>query len=503
MPQVKKKPVDEAKTNPEKPEQKAREEAAGSSVDQGKKGTIDYSTSKVGIGQILADFKNTVVAIGAPKEIEEEVMGYLNLVDTQSKKPKPSPAIIKSNLKNAAYILDDYITKTLNKESKVVFNWVDALLLQEVDYKASSKEVLRQEPVEAENIKRFNESVKQQAVENEPANKTDIKKQAVQAETKQESVAAQQDFAPNVTAAPVQPQKAKLAPVQGQRPTDVRQHQSITQQPATKTTNPIRQDHNKLESIRLKKLYRDAEKLTDAGNFDAALESYEKTLKYAQKIGDTKTQTSIYMDVAYIHDVNNDLPKALDNYNNALELSRQNGDIETQAQAHYNMATIYDDVGQIDVAMQHYYNALAFDGETENLKGQALTLNSLGNMHSLKNEHKAALDYYKLSFGLAKEQKDLVGQASVMSNVAGIFRDLGYDKRALNYYKSSIKYDIEAGNVPGYAKSYDLAGDIMFKNGSYEKAQTLYKKSMTAGQKIGDRSWASRMLDKVKTASAD
>ena len=42
--------------------------------------------------------------------------------------------IIVSNLKIAADILDGYITETLNKPSKVVKDWIDALLLQNVDF---------------------------------------------------------------------------------------------------------------------------------------------------------------------------------------------------------------------------------------------------------------------------------------------------------------------------------------------------------------------------------
>src|SRR5699024_9041442 len=97
-------------------------------------GQIQRSAT-INIAQILKDFNNTALAIGTPAELKEEVDGYLALVEKQVQKDNPNTKLIKSNLKNASSILDGYISKTLNKDSKVVENWVDALFLQQIDFK--------------------------------------------------------------------------------------------------------------------------------------------------------------------------------------------------------------------------------------------------------------------------------------------------------------------------------------------------------------------------------
>ena len=104
----------------------------------GEKTAIDYTKRTINISQVLSDFRNTSNAIGAPDEIKQEVSSYLTLVENQSKKSNPNEQIIKSNLRNASQILDEYITDTLKKPSKVVENWVDALFLQHIDYKAEA-----------------------------------------------------------------------------------------------------------------------------------------------------------------------------------------------------------------------------------------------------------------------------------------------------------------------------------------------------------------------------
>lgn len=109
----------------------------------GEKSAIDYTQRHINIVSVLKDFNNTANAIGAPEDIKSEVQAYLALVETQSHKENPNQQIIQANLKSASKILDEYITDTLKKPSNVVENWVDALFLQQIDYKApTSQEVV-------------------------------------------------------------------------------------------------------------------------------------------------------------------------------------------------------------------------------------------------------------------------------------------------------------------------------------------------------------------------
>ena len=93
----------------------------------GQKSQIDYSKNKVNIAQIITDFRATEKAIGTPDDVLEKVESYLTLAEKESLEGSPNKKIIQTNLKNASTILDDFISKTLNKDSNVVNNWIDAL----------------------------------------------------------------------------------------------------------------------------------------------------------------------------------------------------------------------------------------------------------------------------------------------------------------------------------------------------------------------------------------
>jgi tetratricopeptide (TPR) repeat protein len=344
-------------------------------------------------------------------------------------------------LKNAGLILDDYISKTLNKNSKVVTDWVDALLMQNIDYKAS-------------------------------VDSTQVLPAAYTASTSQTQYVSQSTDEISDIASEQIPQNETI---------------SIIDIPAQKNS-------------KLQNLYEKCAKQTDTGNYSKALENYDKLLQMAKKSGDKEIETQIHMDKAFIYDVENNLPAALDNYYNAAMLAGETGNYATKAKAHYNMATIYDDLGKVDSAMIHYYCSLSYDGEVENINGQALSLNNIGNLYTAQYNHKTGLDYYKVAYSLSKETDDKSAQATILSNVAGIFNELGYDDKSLKYYKDAIKLDIQAGNIEGYAKSYDLAGDIMLKNGQKEKAKNLYIRSMLAARETNDTVWQARMSEKIEMA---
>jgi tetratricopeptide (TPR) repeat protein len=98
---------------------------------------VQYSQfQKIPLNDVIHDFKNTMTALGADENTQQEVSAYLNGVRYQAGKDQPEVGFIKHSLRTAANTLDQYIGKALGQPSKVVKEWVDALLTQDIDYKA-------------------------------------------------------------------------------------------------------------------------------------------------------------------------------------------------------------------------------------------------------------------------------------------------------------------------------------------------------------------------------
>lgn len=97
----------------------------------------------INITSIVTDLMGTAVSVGASEElIQHTVVPYMQSIGVESRKDKPSAKFIKMALEQASKALDEYISDALRQKSTVVSEWMEALLMQDVEYKADQPIVL-------------------------------------------------------------------------------------------------------------------------------------------------------------------------------------------------------------------------------------------------------------------------------------------------------------------------------------------------------------------------
>lgn len=393
----------------------------------GQKTSIDYSRASVNISQIVTDFRNTTNAIAAPQDIQDEVNTYLHLIESQAEKEFPNSKIIQANLKIASQILDEYITKTLKKHSTVVENWIDALFLQKIEYKANPESVNPDFKVQLPPKKE--EKDDEEGKEKQSYEETNLNDAAVN-----------------------NPLKAAV-PVY------------------------LPQD----EQIR--KLFIKGKKYASVSNTEKALDFFEKALNAAREKDDKQAQPLIYFEIAKIYDDHDLLAQALTLYNKA-STSADSSNVKTKA--HFLMAKIYDEAGQFQPAMEHYYTSIGFAGEEENLKAQTSSLTKIGNMYASKYNAQGAKTYFESAQDIAKETGETALIAKTYRKTAEKMSDLNETTTALNYLKQSGKYYSQAQNPQALANVHEQAADLMIKLGNKSKAASLMKKAGNIYKQEGD-----------------
>lgn len=278
----------------------------------------NLKSSTINIAQILKDFKSTASAIATPDDLSEEVNSYLALVESQVNKEEPNTKIVKSNLKNAASILDNYITETLQRPSKVVENWLDALFLQRINYSFNDEEVNEQFLVKFPGSEKTEESEDTEDTE-------ETEETAEGGETTSKSTV--------------------IMPGDDQ----------------------------------LKSLFVQAKKYTYSNDHKKAMMFFKQALVRSIEVKDDETRSKVLLEMGKIYDKFDYLSKALESYNQSLQIT---GDVNVKTQAHYSMAQIYDDVAQFDPAINHYLSSISYAGESENLSAQSASLAKIGNIYS-------------------------------------------------------------------------------------------------------------------------
>lgn len=278
----------------------------------------NIKNATVNIAQIIKDFKNTAKAIGSPSDLMDEVNIYLALIEKQVVKETPDAKLIRSNLKNAASLLDNYISETLQRPSKVVENWLDALFLQRINFKFNEEEVNPQFLVKFPGQKNEEDSDNNSQEDEEESEEQENNKKSDK-------------------------------------------------------SSPVPKDE------KLKSLFLKAKKFAYANDSKKAMGLFKNALERAIEVSDKETESKILFEIGKIYDKNDYLAQALTSYNKSLIAST---DVNVKTQAHYSMAQIYDDVNQFDSAINHYMSSISFAGSTDNLAAQSTSLVKIGNILS-------------------------------------------------------------------------------------------------------------------------
>ena len=404
-------------------------------------------SNKINIAQILKDFRNTIKAIATPPEIEEEVNRYLLIVEEQVKSQKPQVNLVQSNLKIAASLLDKYISETLNKDSRVVQNWLDALFLQRINYNYDAEDInpnfLVKFPDETPK-KQLQVEVQQEV---QPEAEQSIQEEMVP-RAQEEGTIELGDYTPQN----LEEEFSKAEKIISHKP-------NITIVP---------------QDTRLKSLFVEAKKQAFDNNPQKAMAIFKEAFNRAGELKDTETQSRICLEIGKIYDDNDFVVQALNSYNKSLQYTT---DTNVKSRAHYSMAQIYDDVNQVEPALEHYMTSISYAGKSDDLIGQSDSLTRVANIFTDRYDENA-FEYYDVARKLVEQTADDNMKGYVLSNTADACVQFRKNDKALKYYAEAVKNYEKTNALEEIAENYKSAAELMIQFNSPNKAKSLLKKAM-------------------------
>ena len=412
---------------------------------------IEKRSNRVNIAQILKDFRNTIKAIATPPELEAQVEEYLQLVEMHVKRPNPNIPTVQNNLKSAAHILDQYITDTLKKESRVVQNWLEALFLQQVDYSFNENDV--------------NETFLVKFPQNQP--------KPVQQQETQTSIQSNEEEVINI---------GDYEPIEvanEDKEESLFDLSNSVEESIEKTF--VKKPHITVipRDTRLKSLFIEAKKHAYEDNPKMAMQIFKEAFFRAEELKDYETQSRICLEVGKIYDDNDYYAQALDSYRNSLNYTTDN---EVRTQAHLSMAKIYDDVNQVEPAIDHYLVSVSYAGETDDIVTQSTSLAKIGNLLTDKYDKKC-FEFYEEALGVIKSSNDTKAKGYISSSTADAYSHFNFADTALKYYADAVQNYTKAGDYLEMAQNYKAAAKLMMEFKNKSKSTSLLQKALTFAYK--------------------
>ncbi len=446
----------------------------------------------INIHQIVSDFRKTQIAINAPNEVVNEVNKFLAKVDYESNSENPQKNVIQSNLKEASKLLDDYISKTLNKDSHVVEGWLNALFLQDIDYKNNPNDINETFKLKFPKGSKVDEKISENLDILYPNTPSKIQQNEIISHQSEEeatkeisTLESNQNYNNNiisldkkVVTEEKQSQKVVEQSIQETKTVTLPKLQEEKQTDKTAyTSGPNKTQKNYIPNDeKLKSLFTQAKILGNAKDYQSALNFYEDALNYAHQIKDSQIEPIIYYEVAKVYDKTDNTNTAIEYYANAISTSNDNNNIK--ALSHLALGKIYDNSSLLDSSLNHYMAACSYGGESENTKLQSFALSDISEIYASIYNKDVAFDFIETAKDIAKETNDSKTIGKIFAKSAKTYKNFNENLQALKDLKvSTIEYDKSTNNFKNQVENYIMAASILIDLNNTEKAKSLLNKA--------------------------
>lgn len=387
-------------------ESKAAHERAVASRD------ANLKNATVNIAQILKDFRSTAKAIGASPELTAEVEIYLSLVEKQVHKEIPDPKLVRSNLKNASTLLDNYITETLQRPSKVVENWIDALFLQQINYKFNESEI------NAQFLVKFPEHKKEQD-ENSSDDEKEEENQEQEEEKNQKVVFVPQD------------EKLKSLFVQAKKYSYANNSKKAMEYFKAALDRAIEVEDKETES----KVLFEIGKIYDKNDYLAqALTSYNKSIGITK---DFNVKTKAHFSMAQIYDDVSQFESAINHYMSSISYAGESENLTAQSTSLVKIGNIYSDEYKKE-AFDFLLEAENLAKESDSAKTKGYVSGNIANAYNRFNEPQNALKYYSTAV-IEYQEADIPQRVALnYKRAAEVMQDFNNPEKAKSLLRKAL-----------------------------------------------------------------
>ena len=242
-----------------------------------------------------------------------------------------------------------------------------------------------------------------------------------------------------------------------------------------------------------------------SGRPEEARDVYRLSEQVAERSGDPIVIGQSHTNVGVNSQLGGDYDRALESFEKALALFEEGGDKARLAGAESNIGSAFYLKQRYPDAIQHYEKALAYYEAVDHKAAMASTLHSIGNAQYLANNFSAALESYQRSLAVHEATPGAVaGAANALQAIGLVQKEQGDYDAALESYAGSLARHEQYGNKAGVGTVLASLGDVHRLMGSFAPALECYFKSLPLLEGMGDKvAVASTLADVANVYAAE
>jgi two-component system, sensor histidine kinase PdtaS len=223
---------------------------------------------------------------------------------------------------------------------------------------------------------------------------------------------------------------------------------------------------------------------TEMGEFDKAIQYYEKGLKGFEEIGDKTGISNTTYNIGYMYLVQQQLDKAIGIFLKNIPVLKEVNNLRGLAATYNSVAGAYHHQGHIEKALENYLNCLKIHEQTRDSAQIAMVLTNLGGVYYNSGDLDAALKYFESALQINERLGDDMGITHALDNMVLIFTNRKDYEKSLQANLRSLKIKEETGDKRGIALSYGNMALNYRGLKNYKEAEKYFHKAIQLAEEL-------------------
>jgi CHAT domain-containing protein/Tfp pilus assembly protein PilF len=229
-----------------------------------------------------------------------------------------------------------------------------------------------------------------------------------------------------------------------------------------------------------------------SGDYETALEFLDKALKL--QLDDKDNQAFTLGQKADVHLSRGNYQKALEEYNKALELQRSIPNPKSEARTLNNIALLYRNLGDYQSSINTYNKALDIFRRISSKNQEIQTLGFIASVYQFQDKYDEALASYKQALSLSSKD-NYQSKIQILQGMAQTYKFLNDYPNALESANRALKLSQE--NSFGEEHSLTVLASVYRAKGDYQKSLNISEKVLAHYRTTGLRIREAQMLGDI------
>lgn len=224
---------------------------------------------------------------------------------------------------------------------------------------------------------------------------------------------------------------------------------------------------------------------TIAGNYAAALESYEKCKVIREGLHDSTGIAAVFHDIGTVHMYQGNYDKALDYLLKSLRIEERFGDKQHIGEGYLNVGDVYSNMKKFDQALYYYFKYIELNKGYGKLDALADIQNNIGNVYAQKEQNDSALFYLNEGLKTARGNGNKDAIANCLSGLAKVYFNTKKFDQSMDYYKQALAIHEELGFKEAITNSLNNISNVYVEIENFKKGIEYADRSLQLSKEIG------------------